>query len=220
MLDTGNKVIDKMSKKETPEVQNKYLELEKDELANEIVQIREALDASKVDVHSALGLEKAETKIDNSPSIASLTALRNQISDQIVALGGEIESINSAPKETAAEKRIYAEIEKLQQNQLTAKKEAVQAIDADFPVDVIVDANIPTEHKVTLMGSMIDVAARTTKAVDKVKSELDETVEEKSETAKFSTPEEKKEEEISGQTYLEEIKSKLNLPSVEQEVKQ
>jgi hypothetical protein len=70
------------------------------------------------------------------------------------------------------------------------------------------------------MGSMIDVAARTTKAVDKVKSELDETVEEKSETAKFSTPEEKKEEEITGQTYLEEIKSKLNLPSVEQEVAQ
>ena len=220
MLDTGNKVIDKMSKKETPEVQNKYLELEKDELANEIVQIKEALNASKVDVHTALGLEKAETKIDNSPSIASLTALRNQISEQIVALGGEIESINSAPKETAAEKRIYAEIEKLQQNQLTAKKEAVQAIDADFPVDVIVDANIPTEHKVTLMGSMIDVAARTTKAVDKVKSELDETVEEKSETAKFSTPEEKKEEEIGGAKYLEEIRAKLNLPSVEQEVKQ
>lgn len=209
-----------MSKKETPEVQNKYLELEKDELANEIVQIKEALNASKVDVHTALGLEKAETKIDNSPSIASLTALRNQISEQIVTLGGEIESINSAPKETEAEKRIYAEIEKLQQNQLTIKKEAVQAIDADFPVDVIVGADIPTEHKVTLMGSMIDVAARTTKAVDKVKSELDETVEEKSETAKFSTPEEKKEEEITGQTYLEEIKSKLNLPSVEQEVAQ
>ena len=209
-----------MSKKETPEVQNKYLELEKDELANEIVQIKEALNASKVDVHTALGLEKAETKIDNSPSIASLTALRNQISEQIVTLGGEIESINSAPKETEAEKTIYAEIEKLQQNQLTIKKEAVQAIDADFPVDVIVGADIPTEHKVTLMGSMIDVAARTTKAVDKVKVELDSTVEEKSETAKFSAPDNAEEAEVSGKTYLEEMSEKLNLPSIEQEVKQ
>lgn len=209
-----------MSKKETPEVQNKYLELEKDDLVNEIVQIREALVASKVDVHSALGLEKAEVKIDNSTSIDSLTTLRNQISEQIVALGGAIESVNSSPQETEAEKRIYAEIEKLQQTQLSTKKEAVQAIDADFPVDVIVDADIPTESKVTLMGSMIAVAARTTKAVDKVKVELDSTVEEKSETAKFSAPDNAEEAEVSGKTYLEEMSEKLNLPSIEQEVKQ
>ena len=61
------------------------------------------------------------------------------------------------------------------------------------------------------MGSMIDVASRQTKAVDKVKGELDATVDEKSETAKFSTPEaEKKEEEVTGKSYLSEIKGKLN----------
>jgi len=204
-------VID-LSKKETPEVQNKYLELEKDDLVNEVVQIKEALTASKVDIHSALGLEKAETKIDNSSSIEALTTLRTQIGEKIISLGGKIESHNSAPQETEAEKRIYAEIEKLQQTQLLQKKAEVLAKDADFPVDVIENATIPTENKVTLMGSMIDVASRQTKAVDKVKGELDATVDEKSETAKFSTPEAEKkvEEEITGKTYLSEIKGKLN----------
>lgn len=200
-----------LSKKETPEVQNKYLELEKDDLVNEVVQIKEALTASKVDVHSALGLEKAETKIDNSSSIEALTQLRSSIGEKIIALGGEIESHNSAPKQTEAEKKIYAEIEKLQQAQLQQKKAEVLAKDADFPVDVIENATIPTENKVTLMGSMIDVASRQTKAVDKVKDELDTTV--KDETAKFSTtPEttEKKEEEITGKTYLSEMQGKLN----------
>jgi hypothetical protein len=203
-------VID-LSKKETPEVQNKYLELEKDDLVNEVVQIKEALTASKVDVHSALGLEKAETKIDNSSSIEALTQLRSSIGEKIIALGGEIESHNSAPKQTEAEKKIYVEIEKLQQAQLQQKKAEVLAKDADFPVDVIENATIPTENKVTLMGSMIDVASRQTKAVDKVKDELDTTV--KDETAKFSTtPEttEKKEEEITGKTYLSEMTGKLN----------
>ena len=200
-----------LSKKETPEVQNKYLELEKDDLVNEVVQIKEALTASKVDVHSALGLEKAETKIDNSSSIEALTQLRSSIGEKIIALGGEIESHNSAPKQTEAEKKIYVEIEKLQQAQLQQKKAEVLAKDADFPVDVIENATIPTENKVTLMGSMIDVASRQTKAVDKVKDELDTTV--KDETAKFSTtPEttEKKEEEITGKTYLSEMTGKLN----------
>ena len=200
-----------LSKKETPEVQNKYLELEKDDLVNEVVQIKEALTASKVDIHSALGLEKAETKIDNSSSIEALTGLRSQIGEKIIALGGKIETI-SVPQETEAEKKIYVEIEKLQQSQLDAKKAAVQEIDADFPTDVIENAQIPTEQKVTLMGSMIDVASRTVKAVDKVKVELDATVDEKSETAKFSTPYkvETKEEEITGKSYLSEIKGKLN----------
>jgi len=203
-------VID-LSKKETPEVQNKYLELEKDDLVNEVVQIREALTASKVDIHSALGLEKAETKIDNSSSIEALTGLRSQIGEKIIALGGKIETI-SAPQETDAEKKIYVEIEKLQQSQLDAKKVAVQEIDADFPTEVIENAEIPTAQKVTLMSSMIDVAGRTAKAVNKVKSELDKTVDEKSETAKFSTPEkgETKEEEITGKSYLSEMKAKLN----------
>jgi hypothetical protein len=204
-------VID-LSKKETPEVQNKYLELEKDDLVNEVVQIKEALTASKVDIHSALGLEKAENKtIDNSSSIEALTGLRSQIGEKIIALGGKIETI-SVPQETEAEKKIYVEIEKLQQSQLDAKKAAVQEIDADFPTDVIENAQIPTEQKVTLMGSMIDVASRTVKAVDKVKVELDATVDEKSETAKFSTPDkgETKEEEVTGKSYLSEIKGKLN----------
>jgi hypothetical protein len=203
-------VID-LSKKETPEVQNKYLELEKDDLVNEVVQIREALTASKVDIHSALGLEKAEKTIDNSSSIEALTGLRLNIGEKIIALGGKIETI-SAPQETEAEKKIYVEIEKLQQSQLDAKKEAVQAIDADFPTDVIENAEIPTAQKVTLMSSMIDVASRTVKAVDKVKVELDATVDEKSETAKFSTPDkgEAKEEEITGKSYLSEMKDKLN----------
>jgi len=202
-------VID-LSKKETPEVQNKYLELEKDDLVNEVVQIKEALTASKVDIHSALGLEKAETKIDNSSSIEALTGLRSQIGEKIIALGGKIETI-SVPQETEAEKKIYVEIEKLQQSQLDAKKAAVQEIDADFPTDVIENAQIPTAQKVTLMSSMIDVAGRTAKAVDKVKSELDKTVDEKSETAKFSTPDKgEKEEEITGKSYLSNIKGKLN----------
>ena len=104
------------------------------------------------------------------------------------------------------------EIEKLQQSQLDAKKAAVQEIDADFPTDVIENAQIPTAQKVTLMSSMIDVAGRTAKAVDKVKSELDKTVDEKSETAKFSPPDkgETKEEEITGKSYLSNIKGKLN----------
>ena len=200
-----------LSKKETPEVQNKYLELEKDDLVNEVVQIKEALTASKVDIHSALGLEKAEKTIDNSSSIEALTGLRSQIGEKIIALGGKIETI-SVPQETEAEKKIYVEIEKLQQSQLDAKKAAVQEIDADFPTDVIENAQIPTEQKVTLMGSMIDVASRTVKAVDKVKVELDATVDEKSETAKFSTPDkgETKEEEVTGKSYLSEIKGKLN----------
>ena len=214
-----------LSKKETPEVQNKYLELEKDDLVNEVVQIREALTASKVDIHSALGLEKAETKIDNSSSIEALTGLRSQIGEKIIALGGKIETI-SAPQETDAEKKIYAEIEKLQQSQLDAKKVAVQEIDADFPTEVIENAQIPTAQKVTLMSSMIDVASRTAKAVDKVKSELDKTVDEKSETAKFSTPDkgETKEEEVTGKSYLSEMKAKLNfsedpIEHVKEEVK-
>ena len=214
-----------LSKKETPEVQNKYLELEKDDLVNEVVQIREALTASKVDIHSALGLEKAETKIDNSSSIEALTGLRSQIGEKIIALGGKIETI-SAPQETDAEKKIYVEIEKLQQSQLDAKKVAVQEIDADFPTEVIENAEIPTAQKVTLMSSMIDVAGRTAKAVNKVKSELDKTVDEKSETAKFSTPEkgETKEEEITGKSYLSEMKAKLNfsedpIEHVKEEVK-
>lgn len=214
-----------LSKKETPEVQNKYLELEKDDLVNEVVQIREALTASKVDIHSALGLEKAETKIDNSSSIEALTGLRSQIGEKIIALGGKIETI-SAPQETDAEKKIYVEIEKLQQSQLDAKKVAVQEIDADFPTEVIENAEIPTAQKVTLMSSMIDVASRTAKAVDKVKSELDKTVDEKSETAKFSTPDkgETKEEEVTGKSYLSEMKAKLNfsedpIEHVKEEVK-
>lgn len=204
--------------KETPEIQNKYLDLEKDDLKNEAALIKEALVAAKVDLHSQFGLAKSEVKVDNTDGIAALQKIHIATAKKIEELGGEIKSVQSAPEPTPAEKKVYVELEKLHTSQLSAKTQEVLKVDPDFPVDVVKEANIPTADKVSLMSAMTSVAARQAEAIDRVKSEVKAQENDEQETAKFSAPTEEKVEENAdaGKEYLEKLQAKFGIKTEEQ----
>ena len=187
---------------ETPETSNKYLEFESDDLKNEATLIKEALVASKVDLHSAFGLEK------------TVIATGKKIEE----LGGEITSKQSSVEQTPAEKQVYAELEKLHASSLSAKTQEVLKLDPDFPVDVVKEANIPTADKVSLMSAMTTVAARQSEAINRVKSEVASQEKESEETAKFSAPTEeatKEDDPEAGAKYLAALQAKFGITETE-----
>lgn len=206
---------------EAPETSNKYLEFESDDLKNEATLIKEALVASKVDLHSAFGLEQTEVKVDNTEAIKALQKIHIATAVKIEELGGEITSKQSdSETQTPAEKKVYAELEKLHSSQLSAKVTEVLKIDPDFPVDVVKEANIPTADKVSLMSAMTTVAARQVEAINRVKSEVTAQEKESEETAKFSTPTEEtiaqpEEDPEAGAKYLAKIQAKFGITETE-----
>ena len=209
------------TKTDSPKVENKYLNLEKDDLTNEAALIKEALVASKADLHTVFGLEQAEVKVDNSEAIKSLSQIHLATGKQIEELGGEIKSVQStATEQTPAEKKVYAELEKLHASSLSVKTQEVLKIDPDFPVDVVKEANIPTSEKVSVMSAMATVAARQIEAINRVKSEVKTQEVEEQETAKFSTPTEEKveasEEDVNaGKNYIESLQAKFGIKTEE-----
>ena len=203
---------------ETPETSNKYLEFESDDLKNEATLIKEALVASKVDLHSAFGLEKTEVQVDNTEAIAALQKIHIATGKKIEELGGEITSKQSSVEQTPAEKQVYAELEKLHASSLSAKTQEVLKLDPDFPVDVVKEANIPTADKVSLMSAMTTVAARQSEAINRVKSEVASQEKESEETAKFSAPTEeatKEDAPEAGAKYLAALQAKFGITETE-----
>ena len=203
---------------ETPETSNKYLEFESDDLKNEATLIKEALVASKVDLHSAFGLEKTEVQVDNTEPIAAAQIIHIATGKKIEELGGEITSKQSSVEQTPAEKQVYAELEKLHASSLSAKTQEVLKLDPDFPVDVVKEANIPTADKVSLMSAMTTVAARQSEAINRVKSEVASQEKESEETAKFSAPTEeatKEDDPEAGAKYLAALQAKFGITETE-----
>ena len=203
---------------ETPETSNKYLEFESDDLKNEATLIKEALVASKVDLHSAFGLEKTEVQVDNTEAIAALQKIHIATGKKIEELGGEITSKQSSVEQPPAEKQVYAELEKLHASSLSAKTQEVLKLDPDFPVDVVKEANIPTADKVSLMSAMTTVAARQSEAINRVKSEVASQEKESEETAKFSAPTEeatKEDDPEAGAKYLAALQAKFGITETE-----
>ena len=206
------------TKTDSPKVENKYLDLEKDDLTNEAALIKEALVASKADLHTVFGLEQAEVKVDNSDAIKTLTQIHIATGKKIEELGGEITSKQSSVEQTPAEKQVYAELEKLHASSLSAKTQEVLKLDPDFPVDVVKEANIPTADKVSLMSAMTTVAARQSEAINRVKSEVASQEKESEETAKFSAPTEeatKEDDPEAGAKYLAALQAKFGITETE-----
>ncbi len=205
---------------EAPETNNKYLEFESDDLKNEATLIKEALVASKVDIHSVFGLEKSEVQVDNTEAIKALQKIHIATGVKIEELGGEITSKQSeSVQQSPAEKQVYAELEKLHSSSLSAKTAEVLKIDPDFPVDVVKEANIPTADKVSLMSAMTTVAARQVEAINRVKSEVASQETETEETAKFSAPTEEtattEEDPEAGAKYLAALQAKFGITETE-----
>ncbi len=203
---------------EAPETNNKYLEFESDDLKNEATLIKEALVASKVDIHSVFGLEKSEVQVDNTEAIKALQKIHIATGVKIEELGGEITSKQSESiQQSPAEKQVYAELEKLHSSSLSAKTAEVLKIDPDFPVDVVKEANIPTAEKVSLMSALTSVAARQVEAINRVKSEVTAQEDESIETTKFSAPVEEAvdEDPEAGAKYLAAIQAKFGITETE-----
>ncbi len=137
--------------------ENPYKGLSQEKFDEQLALFKETLEDK--DIYTLFGLEKAPSKEEQD-----LNVKNSEIVDLLnKSLNGDKtdKPLDDNPRMTTLEKTKFSE-----------QSVDILSIDADFPVDLIQNLEVPWSAKVTIMSAMKNVANRNVQAIEKIKTEF------------------------------------------------